>query len=137
MRKTTRAMSDAHEDHLAEVYGVRKTKASGSTWRDKTDARGHRRDDAVAFAFDGKSTLARSMSVTRADLDKLVEQALPERPCLAIRFYDNERLQGCEDWALIREDDLVELVERSRLLSEVQEFVGDDLWRHFSQRPGR
>lgn len=124
-------MGDAHEAHLADAYGVRRTKASGSQWRDQTDARGHRYDDAVAFAFDGKSTMARSISVSRADLDKLVEQSLPERPCLALRFYDDERLRGFEDWAVLRECDLAELIERSRLLSAVEDFVGDESWGHF------
>jgi Holliday junction resolvase len=124
-------MSDSHEIHLAETYGLRRTKGSGNQWQNQTDARGHRMDEAVAFAVDGKSTLAKSISVTRADLDKLIEQSAGERPLLAVRFYDDEMLRGAEDWALVREDDLVELLERSRLLSAVQEFVGAESWTAF------
>lgn len=114
-------MGDHHEAHLVETYGGRRTRGSGSQWRDQTDVRHHRYHEAVAFAFDGKSTRAASMSIKRSDLDKLVEQAHGERPCMAIRFYSDDRLRFFEDWALLREDDLLELIERSRRLDTIEE----------------
>ena len=117
-------MGDAHEAHIQAVFGGRRTRGSGNQWRDQTDVRMDHREEAVAFAFDGKSTRARSTTITRADLDKLTEQAAELRPCLAVRFYEDDRLKLAEDWYLVAENDLLELVERSRLLSAVEEFVG-------------
>jgi hypothetical protein len=119
-------MAEAHELHIAETFSLRKTRGSGSQWRDQTDVRGHRMDETVAFAFDGKSTRAASTSIKRGDLAKLVEQSDAERPCLAIRFYGNDRLTDFEDWDLLREDDLLELIDRSRRLSRI-EAVLDEL----------
>ena len=116
-------MSDAHETHIADTFGVRRTRGSGNQFRDQTDGRSHRYDEAVAFAFDGKSTFARSTTIKRDDLDKLTEQSDGERPCLAVRFYDDERLRGYEDWYLTTENDLLTLIERSRTLTEVQEII--------------
>lgn len=119
-KPTTREMSDAQEEHIAQVFGVRKTRASGSHWRDQMDDRGHRMEEAVAFAFDGKSTFGKSTSINRSDLAKAVEQSYGERPCMAYRFYDDWTLDSFEDWYLLREDDLLELIERSRRLSELE-----------------
>ena len=104
-------MGDTHEAHLCEVFGYRQTRGSGNQWRDQMDARSHRMSEAVAFAIDGKSTRARSVTIKRDDLDKAVEQAGAERPMMAYRFYDDDRLRGYEDWCLLREDDLLELTE--------------------------
>lgn len=116
---TTRKMSDAHEDHLAELLGGKKTRGSGNQWANQTDGRHNRHDIPFAFAWDGKSTRAKSTTVSRADLDKLVEQAAGERPLLALRFYDDDRLRHFEDWACIRLDDL------SEMLHWVSVMVGD------------
>lgn len=122
-KPTTRQMSDAQEEHIAEVFGVRRTRGSGNQWRDQMDDRSHRMDEAVAFAFDGKSTFAQSVGVKRSELDKATEQAHAERPVLAYRFYEDWTLKHFIDWYLLREDDLLELVERSRTLSEVERII--------------
>jgi Holliday junction resolvase len=116
----TKRMGDAHEAHIAEVFGYRQTRGSGNQWRDQMDAKGHRMDEAVAFSIDGKSTRAKSIGVKREELDKAIEQAAGERPMMAYRFYDDDRLRRFEDWYLLREDDLLELIERSRRLSELE-----------------
>jgi hypothetical protein len=105
-------MGDAHEAFIAEALGGRQTRGSGNQWRDPADGRMDRREHPVAFAWDCKSTRAASATIKRADLDKLVEQSHGDRPLLPVRFYDDDRLRGHEDWALIRVDDLVELMER-------------------------
>lgn len=113
-------MGDAHEEHIAEVFGLRQTRGSGNQWRDQMDARGHRMHEAVAFAVDGKSTRAASISIKLSELRKAVEQAGFERPMMAYRFYEDDHLRRFEDWDLVREDDLRELIERSRRLSEAE-----------------
>lgn len=116
-----RRMSDAQEEHLAEVLGGRRTPGSGNQAANPMDVRQSRYDSPVAFAAEGKSTLSQSISVTRSLLNKAVEQAHGERPLIALRFYDDERLRRYEDWWLVREEDMLELIERSERLAELGE----------------
>lgn len=109
-------MGDKHEEHAAEVYGGRMTPGSGNQWNRPTDGRISRYEHTMAFARDCKSTRARSMTIKRDDLDKLQEQAQPERPMMPIRFYDDDRLRSYEDWLLLTEDDGLELMARSEKL---------------------
>lgn len=106
-----RRMSDVHEKHLAEVFKGRRMPGSGNQAANPMDVRQSRYTSKVAFAIDGKSTRAASISVTRAMLNKAREQSHGERPAIALRFYDDDRLTRYEDWVLVREDDLVELIE--------------------------
>lgn len=124
-KPTTRQMSDAQEEHIAEVFGVRRTRGSGNQFRDQMDDRGHRMDEAVALAFDGKSTLGDSISIKKADLDKADEQAYGEAPVMAYRFYDDWTLKRFQDRYLVTENTLLELVQRSRRLSEVEAIIRD------------
>ncbi len=118
-------MGDKHEQHAAEVYGGRVTPGSGNEWARQTDGRVSRYEHAVAFARDCKSTRSRSISIKRDDLDKLCLQAEPERPMMPIRFYDDDRLRGYEDWVLIREDDFLELLQRSETLSRIESVLDE------------
>lgn len=105
-------MSDRHEADLASWLPFsRMTPGSGNGFANPTDVRQSRFHTEYAFAVDGKSTLSKSISVTRDMLDKLVEQSHGERPAMALRYYDNERLTSSEDWMLIRMDDFIELLE--------------------------
>ena len=104
-------MGERHEEWLAEFFGGRQTRGSGNQWRDQMDGRTNRYDTAFAWAWDGKSTMAASIKIDRPMLKKAVEQAGSERPMVAIRFYDDERLRGYEDWMVVRGDDLLELQE--------------------------
>ena len=108
-----RKMSDAHEAHLADHYQGRLTPGSGNGFANPMDVRQNRYETGIAWAIDGKSTRAKSISVTREMLNKAVEQAHGERPLIALRFYDDDRLRSYEDWALVREDDLLELMEKA------------------------
>lgn len=114
-------MGDAHEEHIAATFGMRKTKASGSQWSDQMDDRSHRMDEAVAFAVDGKSTRAASISIKLSDIRKADEQAGFERPMMAYRFYEDDHLRRFTDRYLLREDDLLELMDRSRRLSAAED----------------
>jgi hypothetical protein len=123
MSLTTRKMSDAHEEHLVEVFGGRKTRGSGNQPANPMDGRHSRYERAVAFAWDGKSTRGNSIGVTREMVTKAKEQAHGERPMIALRWYDDDRLRSFEDWVCIQEDDLLELMERSDRLAEIEERV--------------
>jgi hypothetical protein len=103
------AMANAHEDWLARALNGRRTKGSGNQWRDQLDGRLHRLRDDFAWAWDAKSTMGKSMSISKETLAKLVEQAGGERPMLPIRFYETERLRKFQDWLLVRADDFLEL----------------------------
>lgn len=113
MRTTTRALSDRHEAHLAEVLGARRTPGSGNGFANPMDVR-QNRYDGIAFAIDGKATLAASVSVTREMWTKAVEQAHGERPGVALRFYDDDRLTHALDLVVISLDDFAELLDIAR-----------------------
>lgn len=103
-------MGDKHEKTLAEAFGARVSPGSGNQWHKPADGRQNRYEVPFAFAWDGKSTRAKSISVTREMLDKIVEQAHGERPMIGLRFYGDDRLRQHEDWVVLRLDDLVEML---------------------------
>ena len=111
MSITTRKMSDAHEDWLVALLGGRKTKGSGNQWHNQMDGRVSSREAAYAFAWDGKSTLGKSVGVSLDMWDKAVEQALPERPMLPLRWYSNERLDVRLDLVVMNAYDAAEMIE--------------------------
>jgi hypothetical protein len=100
-----KSMGDKHEDYLHKLLGGRKTKGSGNQWQNPADGRHSRYEEQYAFAWDGKSTFAKSLSITRSMLDKIKEQASPEEPLIGVRFYDPEAgeraLKPSEDWILV------------------------------------
>jgi hypothetical protein len=104
-------MGDAHEGRLAEVLGMRQTRGSGNQWRDQMDAKHDHTTCTFAFAVDGKSTLAKSISITRAMWEKAGEQASGERPMLALRFYNNASLEVHADLAVCDLLDFAEMRE--------------------------
>jgi len=111
---TTRRMSDKHEAYLAEIFGGRKIKGSGSHWSDQGDV-ANNHDDPCAFRVDGKSTRGKSIAITDAMIGKIEEQAGAERPALAFRFYGNETLtQVKHDWVAYRAVDASELMTGAR-----------------------
>lgn len=84
-------MGDRHEEHLVNVLGGTQSKGSGNQWHNPMDGRHDRREQEFAFAWDGKSTTTGTISVTQPMWDKAVEQAVGERPMLALRWYPTER----------------------------------------------
>lgn len=103
-------MGDAHEKFLAKLFGGRQTRGSGNQWKDPADGRNDH-EEPYAFAWDGKSTLASSISISRMMWAKIIDQAHGERPMLAVRFYDNSALDVGFDLAVVRADDLAEMRE--------------------------
>lgn len=93
MTLTTRMMSDRHEDDLARLFEGRKTAGSGNQWRDQMDGKQAHGSGSYVFAWDGKSTLGKSVGITRAMWAKAIEQTQAwEIPVLPLRFYGNTRL---------------------------------------------
>lgn len=103
-------MGDKHEEDLAERLGGRKTRGSGNQPANPADGRHDRYNDPYAFAWDGKSTRGKSITITRDMIEKIEEQAHGERPMLALRWYDSDRLAIGHDWVALKLDDLEELL---------------------------
>lgn len=114
-------MGRKHEEYLAEVFDTERTRGSGNQWRGQMDGRKNRLTSRFAFAWDGKSTLAKSLSIPRKMWEKAREQAAGERPMLALRFYDNERLDVGEDLVVVGLNDFVEMLETANAVPEPQE----------------
>lgn len=108
-RGTTRSMSDEHEKYLAKVLGGRRTRGSGNQPANPMDGRHSGMVEPFAFAWDGKSTFGKSISVTEEMWLKAEEQCLDERPMLALRWYRTERLEVGLDLVTISLDDFLEL----------------------------
>lgn len=110
-KPTTREMSDKHEGFVSDLLAFRQTRGSGNQFRDQTDGRHNPRDRHFAFAFDGKSTLGDSISISKSTWDKLVEQAHGLRPMLPLRYYSDYRLSVYRDLAVVDLHDLYEVLE--------------------------
>jgi hypothetical protein len=121
---TTQQMGDKHEVFLAEVFGGTKSKASGSQWSDPADGRnGH--GTPFAFAWDGKSTRGKGITITREMIAKIREQALSERPALGLRWYDSDSLDLVgEDLVAIPAADMAELLENARRIVSLESAHG-------------
>jgi hypothetical protein len=111
MRRTTTEMGRKHEEYIASVLGARRNRGSGNQWANQMDGRQNRYERDVAFAFDAKSTLGKSITITRAMWEKAVEQSHGERPMIPLRWYDTERLKVGLDLVVITVNDLLELQE--------------------------
>ena len=106
-----RKMGDAHEQRMATALGGRMTRGSGNQAHDQMDGKHTRLGNRFAFAWDGKSTLGKSVGVSREMWRKAVEQANDRRPMLGLCFYDDERLRHYTDLVVVTMDDFVELLE--------------------------
>ncbi len=92
----TRKMSDRHEDDLADVLDGIKTKNSGATWADRSDGHQTHSEGHWRFAWDGKSTLGRSIGITREMWLKIGEQSRGLLPMIPLRWYRDERLTAVD-----------------------------------------
>lgn len=125
MAITTRKMSDAHEDWLVETLGGAKTRGSGNQWRAPADGRHNPYDKREwPFAWDGKSTFAKSASVNRDMWEKIREQARPNLPLIPLRFYDNEKLEVGLDLVVLDAQTFADILEAAEQWKAHQR--GDD-----------
>jgi len=114
----TQQMGDKHEEYLAQVNGGARNRASGSQWAHQADGLNNH-DDPFAFRWDGKSTLGKSISVTREMLAKIRDQAHGERPQIGLRFYGNPNLDDVdEDWIAVPGQDWEEVLTAARRWAE-------------------
>jgi hypothetical protein len=125
-------MSKRHEAFLARLFGGRRMKGSGNTQSGQMDVRQDAHHQSFAFAIDGKATMARSITLSRGTWDKAVQQCHFERPMIALRFYDNIRLQDSQalDLAVVSAHDLAELLDR---LEELEAQYANSLIRNTSK----
>lgn len=112
-KNTTRAMSDRHEDFLAELIAGRRTPGSGNGFANQMDVRNGPREP-YALAVDGKSTRARSISFSLDTWNKAVEQAQGLMAALAFRFYHDDRLIRTTDFVMVDARFFGELLEAAR-----------------------
>ena len=117
----TRRMNDAHEDWLVDLPGARKTKGSGNQWHNPMDGRHNSLTQHYAFAWDGKSTLGKSIGVTLEMWDKARVQAGGERPLLPLRFYADERLRVRLDLVVLSAEDFAEILDAARKYEDMRE----------------
>lgn len=103
-------MGDRHEEFLVELFGGSVSRGSGNQWTNPMDGRRNRMTVPYAFAWDGKSTLGKSIGVTGAMWDKAVDQAGGERPMLGLRWYANERLDVVRDLVVVSAFDMSEIL---------------------------
>lgn len=114
-KPSTRDMSDRHEDFLAELLGGRKTKGSGSHWRDQMDGKNDQHEQPHALVWDGKATQNASVSISRDMWAKACEQSGGLIPSVAIRFYSKGFLLKSElDLITLEANDFAAILEDAR-----------------------
>lgn len=120
-------MARLHEEYLAELFGGRKTRGSGSQWQDPADGRNNRlTEPEFAFAWDGKSTAGLGITIDLKMIAKIREQAGGERPALGLRWYGTEDLQRVtEDWVAITAADFAELLAGARLAVTAEQSLNE------------
>jgi hypothetical protein len=111
-------MSDRHEAFLADVFVGRITRGSGNQWSNQMDVRNNPVTQHHPFAVDGKSTYAKSISVTLEMVDKATEQAQELAPAIGLRWYPDETLRNPIDWVAIPADEFERLLADARAWRE-------------------
>ena len=107
-------LSRLHEADIASWFDGTQHVGSGNQYHHQGDGRTgyHGEWD---FRWDCKAAMpgTQSITVTRAMIDKLIEQCHGARPMLPMRFYDNERggFNPNHDLVVLRADDAIALVE--------------------------
>lgn len=105
-------MSDRHEEDLVALLGGERTRNSGAVWSDRADGHQTGLEQYWLFAWDGKSTLGKSIGVSRDMLTKLREQCRGLEPMLPLRWYLDDRLTMVdEDWIAIEAETFAQVLE--------------------------
>lgn len=122
-------MGDAHEAFLVGLFGGRQARGSGNQWRQPMDGRTSRKHKRFAFAWDGKSTLGKSLSIPLLMIRKAKEQAGGNRPMIGLRFYDSNTpfaLNPVEDWVAVKAQDMAEVLGEANLLAMIEDVCRAD-----------
>jgi hypothetical protein len=121
-KPVTRKMSARHEDDLVALLGGERTRNSGAVWSDQADGHQTGLEQHWRFTWDGKSTLGKSIGITREMLTKLREQSRGLEPMLPLRWYRDERLTMVdEDWIAIEADTLAQVLEDANKYQAMKE----------------
>lgn len=103
MKSEGQKQSQFHEKRIADKYGGQVNASSGAFWSRKGDVRTSSRG---GFLFEHKYTAKMSMSVKRADLDKIEKEAVLDSrmPVFAVHI-------GGKNYVILTEDDFDALLE--------------------------
>lgn len=104
-------MSEAHESFIATILKGVRSRGSGNKPANPSDGRQDHHIESIAFSWDCKATLKESISVSLKMWEKIKEQSHGERPCIPIRFYQNDRLTEWQDLIILNLDDFIELTD--------------------------
>lgn len=127
-KPTTRQMSDVHEKEIADLFGGLIMPGSGNQWANQMDVRQHHLVTGEwSFAFDGKSTLGKSIGVSVEMWEKAVEQAEHEKPALPLRFFEDYRMKGGHHLVVLDANDLAGLIEAARKYEAVRSVMQESL----------
>jgi hypothetical protein len=122
-------MGDTHEAFLVDLFGGKQARGSGNQWRQPMDGRTSRKHLRFAFAWDGKSTLGKSLTVPLLMIRKAKEQAGGNRPMIALRWYDSEQpfaLRPVEDWVAVKAQDMAELLTEANALAALEKEMDEE-----------
>lgn len=103
-------MGDKHEDSVNALLDGYASRGSGNQWHNQLDGK-MTRVVHYPYGWDCKSTMGKSIGVSRKMWQKAVEQAGGVSPVIPLRFYDNERLDVGLDLAVVNLHDLAQLLQ--------------------------
>jgi hypothetical protein len=122
-------MGDAHEADIAEWTKGIKQKASGSQWHRQGDTKNGEFLVSYPITSDGKSTMGKSIAISRDMWNKITDQTFNQHPALFLRFYrpaTTTPLTVDLDLAVIRAGLFTDLLEAARKWAAIEEEIGDD-----------
>jgi len=121
-------MADIHEADIAEWTKGSVQKGSGNQWHAQGDTKNNELKVAYPITSDGKSTMGKSIAISREMWKKLSEQTFNQNPALFLRFYQPGEVVRVVDLDLtvIRTGFFVELLEAARKWAAIEEEIGYD-----------
>lgn len=120
-------MSQRHEDDLVDLLGGERTRNSGAVWSDQADGHQTGLDQHWRFTWDGKSTLGKSIGVSRDMLAKLREQSRGLEILLPLRWYANDRLTEVdEDWIAVEAENFATILEDANRFRRIKAWTEEN-----------
>jgi hypothetical protein len=139
MRTKNQQMGDAHEADIATWIEGAQTKASGSQWHNQMDAKNGLKMP-FPIAADGKSTLGKSIGITRELWAKFREQTFGEIPVMFQRWYRSVDLRTVDlDLITMEVGDFLPILVAARKWEEHQRAAEVSLTRlekYLGSNPG-
>lgn len=121
-------MADAHEADITEDISGALHKGSGNQWHRPMDSSNGEFTVPFPIAADGKATLGKGISITRAMWAKAVEQTVGRIPTIWLRWYRDEGLRTVDlDLVVIGRRDFNEILEKARLFESWENGAREDL----------